>query len=194
MSRDYNMLHMIQNNMAGVDKRAIDAVSRMYERLEKRECYASCVSTSVTLVLAFKYMSLNPKLILGTVQYQGISHPHAWIELDGKIFDLAISVDIKYHPVLKEREMQRIEPIINLTHDEAVNNVKYYPYQFGGTWKVSNMYQLVGKTMKEYADASPVFDIWADICYILDISETAENLTILEHLAEQEIIRDKEIM
>jgi hypothetical protein len=114
MARDYSMIHFIQGRTSGLRQSIATTTVRMFNRLEDRGMYASALSTSVTLFLAMKYLDLNPKLILGTIRYQGISYPHAWIELEEKIYDLATYEDIKHHPVLKERNLNLINPQINI--------------------------------------------------------------------------------
>jgi hypothetical protein len=191
MARDYNIIHFIQNRMDGMDEKLTSTVVRMYNRLEERACYASALSTSITLFLAMKYLRLEPKLILGTIQYQNLSYPHAWIELDDKIYDLATHEDIKYHPVLQDRELTLVDPQINIGYEEASKDICYYPFQFGGTWELANMYKKVGKTFETYADESPYIDIWADTCYILEISEVPNNLDFFRAAAQLEVIRER---
>lgn len=192
MSRNYDIVHYIQKNTADMDPNAMSAIVRMFNRLEDRNSYASALSTSVTLFLAMKYLKLSPKLILGTVQYQGLSYPHAWLELNEKIFDLAIYEDIKHHPVLKERGLTIIKPQINIEYEVAAKEICYYPFQFGETWAMADMKRLVGKTFESYIDASPFADILADVCYILEISEVPENLDFLRAIAKLETIKDEE--
>jgi hypothetical protein len=178
--------------MSGMDDKIVNAVTRMFNRLDERKSYASALSTSVTLFLAMKYLELEPKLILGTVQFQGLSYPHAWLELNEKIFDLSTYEDIQHHPVLKERALKEILPQINIDYEDASEEICYYPFQFGGTWELANMYKMVGKTFEEYAEASPYIDIWADLCYILGISETPDNLNLFKAMAKLETIKDKD--
>ena len=191
MARDYDMIHFIQERMNGMDDKLSSAVVRMFNRLEERHCYASAMSTSITLFLAMKFVGVEPRLILGTVQYQGLSYPHAWIELDGKIFDLATYQDIKHQPVLKERNLKLINPQINISYEDASKEICYYPFQFGDTWPMANMKRLVGKTFEAYAEEAPMFDIWADACYILEESEIPENVDFLKAVAKLETISDE---
>ena len=193
MAKNYDIIHYIQNCMDGMDDKITNSIVRMFTRLDERHCYASCLSTSITLFLAMKYLELEPKLILGTVQYQGLSYPHAWLEHDNKIFDLATYEDIKHHPVLKERELTLITPQINISYEDAAEDICYYPFQFGDTWPMAGMKRVVGKTFEEYADEAPMFDIFADVCYILEISETTENIEILRNIAKLEKIKDEEL-
>ena len=192
MARNYDMIHFIQERMAGMDDKLISAVVRMFNRLDERKIYASALSTSITLYLAFKYLDLNPSLVLGTIQYQGLSYPHAWVELDDKIFDLATYGDIQHHPVLKERGLGLVNPMINIGYEDAAQEICYYPFQFGETWEMANMKRVVGRTFEAYADESPYFDIYGDVCYIMEISETPENLELLRAMAKLEVIKDKE--
>ena len=145
--------------MTGLDDKLTSAVIRMHNRLNDRMMYASALSTSVTLFLSMKHLGFEPKLILGTIQFQGLSYPHAWIELDDKIFDLATSQDIKYHPVLKDRELAAVKPMINIAYEEASSSICYYPFQFGATWELANMYKAVGKTLEKYMDESGKFNL-----------------------------------
>lgn len=192
MARNYEMIHFLRDRMAGMDDKLIAAVVRMYNRLEERMIYSSALSTSITLFLAMKYLELEPKLILGTIQFQGLSYPHAWIELDEKIFDLATHEDIKYHPVLKDRDLRLVKPMINIDYEDAAEEICYYPFQFGGTWELANMYKMVGKTFETYIDEALYVDILADVCYILEVSEVPENLDFLRAVAKLETIKDKD--
>ena len=192
MSKDYEMIHFIQERAKDVDTKIVNALTRMFSRLEERHCYASALSTSITLFLAIKFLQIEvePKLILGTIQYQGVSYPHAWLEIDEKIFDLATYVDLKYHPVLQDRGLRLINPQINISYEDASKEICYYPFQFGETWVMANMSRLVGKTFAEYAENAPMFDIYVDVCYILEESEIPENTDFLKEVAKLETIKD----
>lgn len=192
MARNYNMIHFIRERMSGMDDKLISAVVRMFNRLNERNAYAAALSSSITLHLAMQYLELKPKLILGTVQFQGLSYPHAWLELNDKIFDLATYLDIQNHPVLKDRELNLIDPMINIDYEDAAQEICYYPFQFGETWPMASMKRLVGKNFVDYAGSSPMFDIWGDVCYILELNETQENLQLLGAMAKVSYIQDSD--
>ena len=191
MARDYEIIHYLQAQMIALDPKLTSAIVRMHTRLSERKMYSSALSTSVTLFLAMRYLELSPKLILGTIQFQGLSYPHAWIELDGKIFDLATHQDIQHHPVLKEKELTLINPMVNINYEDASRSVCYYPFQFEDLWQLANLYKMVGKTFEMYIDESLYIDILADVCYILEISETPETLDFFRAVAKLETIKDK---
>lgn len=198
LMKNYETIHFIQENMQRLNNEAATSIiTRMYNRLEERKCYASALSTSISLYIAMRHIRLDPKLILGTVQFQGLSYAHAWLELDEKIIDLAIHEDVKYHPVLSSRNLETVDPQIYISYEDAAiketktQNVCYYPFQFGDTWEMSNMKRVVGKTFEGYAEESPMFDIWLDVCYILDISETQENIDQIKEIARNICIKDE---
>lgn len=192
MSKNYEIIHYIRDNAKDLDEELVNTLTRMFTRLDERHCYSSALSTSITLCTAFKYFGYYPKLILGTIQYQGLSYPHAWMELDDKIFDIATYEDIQHQPVLKDRELTLINPIINISYEDAAEHIEYYPFQFGETWPMANMKRVVDKTWKEYAEEAPYFDMIGDLCYILEISETPDNVDLLKAIMSMEYIKDVE--
>ena len=148
------------------------------------------MSTSAVLYLSFKYLGLNPKIILGKLLIQGFGFQHVWIELDERIYDLAIHFDTKHHPVFIENEFKEEPPVVNKKYENT--NSKYLKWTFDDTWVMTNLYKMVGKTLEEYIDEAPVDDLFRDACYVLDISETKERLDKLRRFAKEIKILDKE--
>ena len=192
MSKDYEMIRYIRDKAKDLDEELVNVLIRMFNRLDSRHCYSSALSTSITLCTAFKYLGYYPKLVLGTIQYQGLSYPHAWMEMDDKIFDIATYEDIKYQPVLKDRGLTSVNPMINIEYEDAAQWIEYYPFQFGDTWPMANMKRVVDKTWKEYAEEAPYFDMIGDLCYILEISEVPKNVDQLKDIMNAEYIKDTE--
>lgn len=190
MSKDYDTLKYIKEEMEDVDEKIISTVCKMFNRLSERRCYASCLSTSVILYLAFRYLGLEPKIILGKLLVQGFGFQHVWVELNDKIYDLAIHFDTKYHPVFIENEFKEEKPVVNANYNDL--NLKYLKWTFDDTWVMTNLYKMVGKTLEEYIDEAPVDDLFRDACYILDISETKDNLDKLREISKEVKISDKE--
>ena len=107
-----------------------------------------------------------------------------------KIYDLAIHFDTKYHPVFIENEFKEERPVINANYNDL--NLKYLQWTFDDTWVMTNLYKMVGKTLEEYIDEAPVDDLFRDACYVLDISETKDNLDKLREISKEVKISDKE--
>ena len=190
MSRDYDTIHLIQNALNDKDDKFTDLFVRMFNRLYERKCYSSALSTSITLQLALKKLGYESTLIIGTVSYQNVAYPHVWLEIDQKIFDIAIHLDTQFQPVLKNKEIQVVEPQINVEYNNT--DIDYYAFQFYDTYIMSDLKRVVGKKYSEYIDNAPQFDIINDICYIMDIPETKEQTDALMELAGQYTIKDEE--
>ncbi|MBQ8627109.1 MAG: hypothetical protein IJ419_13185 [Agathobacter sp.] len=190
MARDYDTIHLIQDAMKDKDDKMISLFVRMYNRLHERKCYSSALSTSITLQLALKKLGYESLLILGTVAYQDVSYPHIWLEIDQKIYDLAIHLDTQHQPVLLNNDIKVEPPQINISYNDA--KIDYYAFQFADTYIMSDLKRLVGKKYSEYINNAPQFDIINDVCYIMDIPETKEQADSIMDLAEQYTIKDGE--
>ena len=190
MARDYDTIHLIQDAMKDKDDKMISLFVRMYNRLHERKCYSSALSTSITLQLALKKLGYESLLILGTVAYQDVSYPHIWLEIDQKIYDLAIHLDTQHQPVLLNNDIEVEPPQINISYNDA--KIDYYAFQFADTYIMSDLKRLVGKKYSEYINNAPQFDIINDVCYIMDIPETKEQADSIMDLAEQYTIKDGE--
>ena len=190
MARDYDTIHLIQDAMKDKDDKMISLFVRMYNRLHERKCYSSALSTSITLQLALKRLGYESLLVLGTVAYQDVSYPHIWLEIDQKIYDLAIHLDTQYQPVLLNNDIEVEPPQINISYNDA--KFDYYAFQFADTYIMSDLKRLVGKKYSEYIDNAPQFDIINDVCYIMNVPETKEQADSIMDLAAQYTIKDGE--
>ena len=139
--------------------------------------------------MACKLHNIDAKLILGTIGLPGTSKcfPSAWVEIEDNIYDLAIYFDTLRHPVLQEEKI-KILPQINVPYDEA--NVDYFDFQFIDIFAMSDMNRWTDKTFKEFCNNSPMGDdIWCDILYAANISQTKENYDKLQDIASNYIIK-----
>lgn len=81
-----------------------DAVKLPYSVLLRHmwECEyrGACHSTSAILFVLMSERGLRPKLCIGEVRAGGPFFDHSWVELDGKVFDVAVSLpDLSGTPV-----------------------------------------------------------------------------------------------
>lgn len=185
--RNYNIINLIRKAVS--DQEISRLFERMFNRMESKSLYAAALSSSVELYLSLKYLGRNPILVLGTVGIDNLSFPHVWIELDQKIYDVAIYFDSKMHPVLKDK-IDVVMPQINRTYDNA--DINYFAFQFSDTFEMSDLKRVIGANMKEYCDNNPTSDMWADICYILGISQIPTKINPIKEFAQKEIIKDKD--
>ncbi|OBV41061.1 lasso peptide biosynthesis protein [Janthinobacterium psychrotolerans] len=56
--------------------------------------FGACHSTSAVLFILLSEMGLKPHLCIGEVRFNGPCFDHSWVELDGEIFDVAISLPL----------------------------------------------------------------------------------------------------
>ena len=189
MSRDYHMLQYIDRQTQDMPTQFQTAIRRIANRIDQRQLYASGLSTGVTLFLAAKLCGLAPKLILGTITHDKVSYTTAWVEIDKKVFDLAVYGDTKYNPYIVDKQSP-VLPQVNLSYLET--DPVYYPRQFAQSYYKdgSGIKKVVGKTFFQYAEENPYFDLFRDVCYILGLSETPENLKAIEKIAKSHIIED----
>lgn len=183
--REYQIVKQIQRDEP--NKLINNILKRLYTKMESNQTYSAALSSSVELFLALKYIGKNPTLILGTCGINAFSFPHAWVELNEKIYDLSIYFDTKNNPVLKDK-CNVVNPQINRTYQNA--DVDYFAFQFVDTWELSDLKRVVGANFKEYCDNNPNNNMWSDICYILDISPVPEKVNKIKELAEKEIINE----
>lgn len=78
------------------EKRLDEAVTQPYSALLRYmwelEYRGACHSTSAILFVLMSERGLSPKLCIGEVRANGPYFDHSWIELDSKIFDVAVSL------------------------------------------------------------------------------------------------------
>lgn len=187
MSKNYEILHFIQRQSP--NENIANIISRLFTRLDKQSIYGSALSTSISIVLACKLHNIDAKLILGTIGLPGTSKcfPSAWVEIKDNIYDLAIYFDTLRHPVLQEEKI-KVYPQINVSYDEA--DIDYFDFQFIDIFAMSDINRWIDKTFKEFCNNSPMGDdIWCDILYAANISQTKENYNKLQEIASNYIIK-----
>lgn len=187
MSKNYEMINLISSQCT--DPMVSTICTRLYNRLDKQKIYASALSTSIEMVIALRLHGIKANLILGTIGLPVTKEcfPSAWVEIDDKIYDLAIYFDSSRHPMLKEHTTV-IKPQIN--RDYATADVDYFDFQFPDIFEMSDMIRHIDHTAKEFCDNSPYGDdLWCDILYAADILQTSENLKKAQNIGEKIIIK-----
>ena len=76
---------------AGYSDKLSDVLCKMYEYMQKKNWWGACHASSSVLFVAISELGYTPILCIGEVSGNGLYFDHSWIELDGKILDLAIS-------------------------------------------------------------------------------------------------------
>ena len=189
MSKNYEIIHFIQEQAP--NKTISDIITRLFTRLDAQTIYASALSTSISIVLAAALYDIKADLILGTIGIPGTGScfPSAWVEIDGKIYDLSIYFDTLRHPVLKEH-VAVVKPQINKDYNDT--DLDYFDFQFSDVYELSDIKRTVDKSFKEFCNNSPNGDdIWCDILYAANLNQTQDNLNKLQNLASNILIKDE---
>ena len=183
MSKNYKVIQQIRTDCDNEDIAFI--ITRLFNRLDKQKIYASSLSTSIEIVLACKMYDIDARLILGTIGLPKTKEcfPSAWVEINDKIYDLAIYFDSLRHPMLTQHT-EVIKPQVNKTYDNA--DVDYFDFQFSDVFELSDMYRHVDTSLKEFCDNSPYGDdLWCDILYAADVLQTPDNLKKAQDIASE---------
>ena len=186
-SINYELKHYIFEK-TGNDEKLGGILWNMCKILDKDVRYSSCLSTSVTLLLALRDAGYSPSLILGTAVLGSVSFDYAWIDMNGAVYDLAIYIDSRYQPVMHPL-VSPVMPQIGVGYNDGP--VKYYDFQFSDLWEVGYMRQAVGKPVSAYIDSVADFDILSEVCKIRDISGTIDNGRRIYRDAQKIIIVDE---
>ncbi len=181
MARDYKMMHYIQSQLAPLgDDKLTYAITKAFNRMCAVGEHNGCLSTSVQFYIVMKYLGYSPKLCYGLV-YPPDRHEiyHAWIELNGKIIDVAIFGNANYSPLA---HFTVDKPIVYEEYDSVKEIMEYHPFEFDDDWHNADISVMQGRTIKEYCDLSPRGMMWKLTFDLLDMSPTVDNKRKLEEV------------
>ena len=132
----------------------INSFFKMLEIIEIENWDGACHSVSSVLFLILREIGLEPSLYVGEVAYGGFEFSHSWVEINNKIYDIAIYKgldNVSLHPPvfdgLNISNLQKTEciygikeldaldafasPILNIGIVEYMNN---FPKRKDGLW------------------------------------------------------------
>lgn len=72
-----------------------DVICNMYRYMKQNSWIGACHSTCSVLFVALSELGYKPKICIGEVLHPLFQFDHSWIELEGKIIDLAVSMPMK---------------------------------------------------------------------------------------------------
>lgn len=71
-------------------KRLFQAYAALLNFVWQNDWTGACHDSSAAMYMILKEMGFSPKLVTGEVKADAGTFDHSWIELDGKIFDVAV--------------------------------------------------------------------------------------------------------
>ena len=87
---DKSLIYAVINE-SGYDESLARVLSNMNDYIKEKELQGACHSSSSVLYVVLSELGYTPSLMIGEVAGDKLPFDHSWIELDGKIIDLAIS-------------------------------------------------------------------------------------------------------
>lgn len=135
-----------------------DILCNLLRYMKEEKWIGACHATSAVLFVTLSELGYSPNLCIGEVRdpATGYLFDHSWIELDGKIIDLAISMTLLGGKPLSE-------PIV---FDLNIRNTSKYSCIYGvtdGKGLDAIAKQIQGLPFVDYMDKSPVgrFGLWS---------------------------------
>ena len=82
----------VQN--AGYKEDIANVLCNLNGYMNRKQWWGACHASCSTLYVALSELGYSPKLCIGEMLGQGLYFDHSWIELDGQILDIAISMTL----------------------------------------------------------------------------------------------------
>ena len=175
MSRNYNAIHYIQEQLKGYNPKFIDCVVRCFNLMEQYKEPDGCLSDSILLFICAKEYRYKPSLCYGLCALEGKEFYHAWLEIDDIVIDLAIYGNVNYSP-FSMWDNKLDTPYIGSYKDSII---QYGKFKFDNDWSGSEIAKTEGWSFEEYMDTLPQNVLWKGVCEILDRTPTNN---LIEHL------------
>jgi hypothetical protein len=134
----------------------------------------ACHDTSASLYMILSEKGLKPKLIIGEVMSTTVTFDHSWVEVDGNIFDIAVS--------LPDKGGADVGPPIFSTLD--LDSTRPTQLEYGVRTSIglhNHGLEVADKTLDEYSKAqNPNDDIWSLTSLIADQCELSLDANYLK--------------
>lgn len=182
--KNYEMIHLIQ--AAGLPKDVQNVVVRAFNKMNDIEEPDGCLSTSVSLCIALEYLGYMPKLCIGKFWMGGHDYYHTWVELDGRVIDVAVYGNTAFSPYWMD---EIVKPQVNKEYSET--DVRYEPFAFDDDFKNAMISKMMGRTFYNYCDNAPRRNaIWNMILYYLDTSSFS-TLAQVKEISKKHVIGER---
>ena len=140
MARDYKARKYITEQAAQCgDERISNALIRAFDMMYSNQDHNGCFSTSVALHVIHRSFGYDPKLCYGLcVSPSGKGMYHAWLELDGKVLDLAIYGNSHFSPYWID---EPLGPVVFEDYNDTM--MHYGNHEFDEDWNGSMISKAV---------------------------------------------------
>lgn len=164
--------------MCNVDDKLADLLIRGFNLIYNNQEADGCAANTIALYVCLKNMGYNPQIYYGLCTAEkDFCFYHMWLELDGKIIDLAIYGNAKFSFLSDELADIITTPIVLETYDES--KVHYGKFVLDDDWKYAGISAIENMSLKEYINNAPNNGMKKLICRYMDVSPTMENINKL---------------
>ena len=190
MARDYQARKYIADRSAEYnDSRLTAALVKAFDIIYNNQEPDGCMSNSVALHIILRSFGYDPKLCYGLcITPAGNEMYHAWLELDGKVLDLAIYGNSHFSRFWHE---DPVGPVVFEKYTDTA--VKYGDHIFDDDWDECMISKIVGMgSVSGYVSRAPHVNhpsgngMWKVIFSILDETYTDARRQELERFVSKE--------
>lgn len=93
-SMSTNSLLRMAVHDAGYSNSLADVLCNLNDYMQRKRWWGACHASSSALYVALSELGYQPILCIGELMGEGLYFDHSWIELDGRILDMAISMTL----------------------------------------------------------------------------------------------------
>lgn len=170
MSRDYEQLRNIRQAVKNYngDEQLSSILERCFNWMCQEEEDNGCLIQSVALYVALKTLQYHPQICYGLCKLpSGQEFYHAWLELDGRIIDIAIYGNIKWSPLCYQADITPAPVVLKLYNQSPI---QYGKYQFDNDWDYASIALVDRMSVAQYIQNAPNQCVRKRIGYILNAS------------------------
>ncbi len=148
MKRNYTLNKYVRNECSVfLNDKATSGIEKCFDFLYQNEEPQGCLYSSIINFAILSYNGYSPKLCYGLCKNDGNEFYHAWIELNGKILDIAIYGNTNFNPWNLGAKLDF--PIIFKDFNE---HIVYNNQKFDSDWPNSGIYNISIQKMSQYIE------------------------------------------
>ena len=102
----------------GYDEKFADTLCNLNRYMQRKQWWGACHASCSALYVALSELGYSPKLCIGEMLGRGLYFDHSWIEMEGQVIDLAISMTLlggapASEPIIFDKNVRTgMEPMI----------------------------------------------------------------------------------
>lgn len=170
MSKNYLVIHYIQQQLKDFNPKFVDCVVRSFNYLEAIKADRDCLTNTIALFLCAKKLEYNPNICYGLCKFQDKPFYHVWLEINEIIIDIAVYGNVNY----SEYSMWDCKLETPYIGKYEYSPIYYGKFKFDEDWKDSLISKIEGWTVLQYMNAAPQNAMWKLVCKFLDITPTSQ--------------------